>query len=91
MADTADSKSAGIVVAGTGNGSLPEPLKARVKELMDSGVTVVRANRTGSGFVGKSEKMGNLQPQKARILLSLSLTITKTNDPAKIEKVFGTN
>lgn len=84
----------GIVVAGTGNGSLPEPLKARVKELMDNGIPVVRATRTGSGFVGKSEKMGGIgagwmTPQKARILLSLALT--KTNSPVEIEKVFGTN
>lgn len=83
----------GIVIAGTGNGSLPEPLKAKVKALMDKNIPVVRASRTGSGFVGKSEKMGGvgagyLNPQKARILLSLALT--KTNKPAEIEKIFGT-
>lgn len=83
----------GIVVAGTGNGSLPEPLKAKVKELMAKGIPVVRATRTGSGFVGKSEKMGGIgagymNTQKARIMLALALT--KTNKPAEIEKLFGT-
>lgn len=83
----------GIVVAGTGNGSLPEPLKTKVKALMDKGIPVVRASRTGSGFVGKSEKMGGigsgfLNAQKSRIMLSLALT--KTNKPADIEKMFGT-
>lgn len=84
----------GIVVAGTGNGSLPNSLKARVKELMDSGIPVVRSTRTGNGYVGKSTIMGGigagfLNPQKARILLSLSLTTTQ--NVSEIEKIFGTN
>jgi len=66
----------GIVIAGTGNGSIPTSFKNTVKELMEKGVPVVRSTRTGSGYVSAKEEgigAGFLNPQKARILLTLAL------------------
>lgn len=83
----------GLVVAGSGNGSLPNSLKPKVKALMEKGIPVVRSTRTGGGYVGYNENMGGigagfLNPQKARILLSLSLS--KTQKISEIEEIFGT-
>ncbi|WP_347556092.1 asparaginase [Robbsia sp. KACC 23696] len=67
---------AGLVVACVGNGSLPNTWKPRVAELMDSGLPVVRATRTGGGHVtprAEGLPAGRLNPQKARILLRLLL------------------
>ena len=75
----------GIVIAGTGNGSIPTPLKAKVTELMAKGIPVVRSTRTGSGFVTVKEEgigAGYYNPQKARILLSLALA-----EGASMEKI----
>jgi L-asparaginase len=66
----------GIVIAGSGNGSIPAAVKAKVKELVAKGITVVRSTRTGSGFVTTKEEgigAGFFNPQKARILLMLAL------------------
>lgn len=66
----------GIVIAGTGNGSFPTRFKEKVKSLMDQGIPVVRATRTGSGYVSEKEEgigSGYFNPQKSRILLSLAL------------------
>lgn len=75
----------GIVIAGTGNGSVPTALKAKITELMEKGIPVVRSTRTGSGFVtSKPEGIGAgyFNPQKARILLGLALA-----EGASIEKI----
>lgn len=68
--------SKGIVLAGTGNGSMPPAVRQRIQELSDAGFPIVRTTRTGSGFVTKrSEGIagGALNAQKARILLMLAL------------------
>jgi L-asparaginase len=60
------------------------------------GLTVVISTRAGSGrtFKGKSHTANgfliadNLNPQKARILLGLALTVT--SDPTEIERIFLT-
>ncbi len=65
-------------------------------EAVKKGVTVVQSTRAGSGRTFKSTKLeengfliaDNLNPQKARILLSLALSVTK--DPAEIERIFRT-
>jgi len=71
----------GIVVAGTGNGSLSPAARAGAEEARRHGIAVVRASRTGSGTVTPSADdaalgtvaANSLNPQKARILLMLAL------------------
>ncbi len=89
-------KPAGIVSAGTGNGSLYDGYREVLTKASKDGIAVVRASRTGTGFVtreGKDETSGfavsdNLNPQKARILLMLALT--KTKDIKEIQRIFDT-
>lgn len=84
--------SAGFAPGFAGQGDA-DVLKAAVAE---KGVVVVQSTRAGSGrtFRGKRlREMGfliadNLNPQKARLLLSLALT--RTSDPAEIERMFLT-
>lgn len=67
----------GIVIAGTGAGSLSVPMTARVKELTAKGFPIVRSTRVENGYVDvpSDEGIGSgfLNPQKSRILLSLAL------------------
>ncbi len=80
----------GIVVAGSGAGSIHEAQKEVLKELLTKGLKVAVSSRVVAGRVAVSEadkKLGfisaeDLNPQKARVLLMLALT--KTNDPKKI-------
>ncbi|WP_270986195.1 type II asparaginase [Campylobacter upsaliensis] len=84
----------GIVVAGSGAGSIHEAQKEVLKELLDKGLKVAVSSRVVAGRVAVSEadkKLGfisaeDLNPQKARVLLMLALT--KTNDPKKIQEYF---
>jgi L-asparaginase len=87
----------GIVSAGTGAGR-PTPLEdaAFDKVYAEKGVLMCLASRVGSGCVVRSSgltKRGfvaadNLQPWKARILLSLALA--KTSDAGEIQRMFDT-
>ncbi|MES1217937.1 MAG: asparaginase [Bacteroidota bacterium] len=91
---------AGIVIAGTGNGSFDKAILESVKKAVNKGIMVVRSSRVVSGkviaqYVGPFDdsKLGtivsdNLNPQKARILLMLALTLTK--DKNKIQEMFLT-
>lgn len=68
----------GLVVAGTGNGSVHETLKAALMRAQDQGVTVWRSSRCGSGeTVGQADTQlpdsAGLSPVKARIALMLQL------------------
>jgi L-asparaginase len=66
----------GIVIDGSGNGSVNSTVKARLAELERQGFPVVRATRTNSGVVTpKSEGIGAgaYSASKARWLLSLAL------------------
>ncbi|GGJ16246.1 L-asparaginase 2 [Paenibacillus hunanensis] len=84
----------GIVVAGSGNGSLSKLSKAGAIKAVKAGVAVVRSTRTGSGVVTHSDEddqngmisSDSLNPQKARILLMLALTQTK--DAKQIQTFF---
>ncbi len=84
----------GIVVAGSGAGSIHEAQKKVLKELLTKGLKVAVSSRVVAGRVAVSEadkKLGfisaeDLNPQKARILLMLALT--KTNDVKKIQEYF---
>lgn len=68
----------GIVVAGTGNGSLHRGLEAALLRARDQGVAVLRSTRCMQGRVLPTaadvfEDSGGLSPVKARIRLALSL------------------
>ncbi|MEN3859078.1 type II asparaginase [Campylobacter coli] len=84
----------GIVVAGSGAGSIHKNQKDVLKELLKKGLKVVVSSRVVAGRVAVSdsdEKLGfisaeDLNPQKARVLLMLALT--KTSDPKKIQEYF---
>jgi L-asparaginase len=73
----------GIVVAGTGNGSMHATLTQALADAVSHGVAVVRASRVGTGHVMRngaanddaigSVSAGTLNPYKARVLLMLAL------------------
>jgi L-asparaginase len=80
---------AGIVIAGSGNGSLSAVSKAGAKKAIDQGVVIVRSTRVGNGITSPSKfglNSNSLNPQKSRILLMLALTQTK--NPQKIQQYF---
>jgi L-asparaginase type II len=89
----------GIVFAGAGAGNISSFEKEALKKVLslpaDSRPILVRSSRVGNGRVISREdydKMGmipadSLNPQKARILLMLSLTITR--DPEQIKRIFA--
>jgi L-asparaginase len=89
----------GIVHAGPGDGSLARPaVEPALIKARKNGVVVVGASRVGNGVVArngeaKDDELGfvvadTLNPQKARILLSLALT--RTSDPNEIQRIFYT-
>ncbi|WP_350029254.1 MULTISPECIES: asparaginase [unclassified Caballeronia] len=73
----------GIVVAGTGNGSMHAVLTQALADAVKQGVAVVRASRVGSGHVMRNGaanddalgtvSAGTLNPYKARVLLMLAV------------------
>jgi L-asparaginase len=87
----------GIVSAATGSG-LPTPEEGATldKVFKEKGTIICICSRVASGRIGRSPgliKRGfvagdNLQPWKARVLLSLALT--KTKDPDAIQRMFDT-
>jgi L-asparaginase len=86
----------GIVSAGFAPGFSPpgdfEALTAAVAQ----GVVAMQCTRAGSGRTFQNSRLreagiliaDNLNPQKARLLLSLALTVTR--EPGKIEQIFRT-
>ncbi len=80
----------GLVIAGTGGGSLG-PIEDTVTALAAAGTLVVRASRVGEGRVIRDDnwqKPGmvaadNLSAHKAALLLSLALTRTSSPDEAQ--------
>jgi L-asparaginase len=81
----------GIVIAATGRGSIPPLQGQAVSRALAKGVVVVVGSRTGSGSVPvgagtRTIGTGDLNVQKARILLMLALT--QSTDRAAIAKVF---
>ena len=85
----------GLVIAGSGAGSTAE-LRKPLAEIAAKGVVVVRSARVGEGRVIRDDNWqepgmvaaDNLNPQKAAVLLSLALTVTR--DPDAIQKMFDT-
>ena len=84
----------GIVVATAGAGATTRGQSAALSRAFEAGVIVARSSRTGSGRVGSGRPRGgsvsadDLNPQKARILLMLALTVT--DEPAEIQRIFNT-
>ena len=86
----------GIVCAGFAPGFVTPDEAERIKAAQAAGVVVMMSTRAGSGRVPHTTKLreagiipaDNLNPQKARLLLSLALTVT--SDPAEIARVFAT-
>ncbi|MGE8688946.1 MAG: asparaginase [Achromobacter sp.] len=86
----------GIVLAGVGDGNATDLAIDGLLRAATAGVAVVRSSRTGSGFVARDvelddARMGfvaarDLNPQKARILLMLALSITR--DPMALQRIF---
>ena len=89
----------GIVVAGTGNGSLHATLQQALADAAAQGVAIVRASRTGSGHVMRNGaapdsalgfvSAGTLNPYKARVLLMLALAAGET-EAAALQRLFDT-
>lgn len=89
----------GLVVAGTGNGSIHATLQQALAEAAARGIAVVRASRVGSGHVmhngaAKDDALGfvsagTLSPYKARVLLMLALA-AGTSEKAALQRVFDT-
>ena len=89
----------GLVVAGVGNGNLSRAAVEALTEASRGGVVVVRSTRAGSGAVMRNVEVDDdaagfvasdgLNPQKARILLQLSLT--RTRDVGEIQELFYTH
>ncbi len=88
----------GIVLAGVGNGNMNKPMVDAAAEAVKKGVVVVRSSRVATGTVGRNvelddDKLGfiasdELNPQKARILLSLALL--KKPTPAALQAMYRT-
>ena len=86
----------GIVSAGFAPGFTAPGEAAALKDAVKAGIVVVQSTRAGSGRTFRSKSLrdagfliaDNLNPQKARILLALALSVT--NDPDEINRIFRT-
>ena len=85
----------GLVYAGSGMGSIHCGAEAALLKAVQRGAAVVRSTRVSEGRVLAANPKwdeagfisgGNLNPQKARILLQLALTCT--HEPRKIQEFF---
>src|SRR5205085_11540648 len=83
----------GIVIAGVGRGGASSDESEAIGKAVKAGVVVVVTTRTGSGRVGgggeRTMGAGDLNAQKARVLLMLALT--RTSDAKEIRKIFEEN
>jgi L-asparaginase len=86
----------GIIAAGFAPGYCPPGDIEALTEAAAQGIVVVQSTRAGSGRTFRGTKLrqagfliaDNLNPQKARILLALALTVTA--DPDEITRMFQT-
>jgi len=86
----------GIVIAGVGNGNMNKVSLDAAARVAKKGVVVVRSSRVPTGSVGRNVEVNDdelnliasdeLNPQKARILLSLALLKSRT--PQEIQRLF---
>lgn len=92
-------KVAGIVYAGTGAGTIHRAVLPALEAARAAGMAVVRASRTGAGRVAPGGALDDaglgfvaadtLNPQKARTLLRLGLTLT--TDRAALQALFDSH
>ena len=88
----------GIVIAGVGNGNMNKASLDAAANAAKKGVIVVRSSRVATGAVGRNVEVNDdelgfiasdeLNPQKARLLLSLALL--KQRSKADIQNLFTT-
>ena len=86
----------GIISAGFAPGMGTPAETEALREAVAAGIIVVQSTRAGSGRVFPGTRLrefgflvaDNLLPQKARLLLALALT--RTSDPAEVQKLFQT-
>jgi L-asparaginase len=88
----------GIVIAGVGNGNMNKASLEAAARVAKKGVVVVRSSRVITGTVGRNVEVNDdqlgfvasdeLNPQKARILLSLALL--KPRSTQEIQNLFYT-
>lgn len=88
----------GIVIAGVGNGNMNKASVEAAAQAAKKGIVIVRSSRVPTGLVGRNvelddDKLGfvasnELNPQKARILLSLALL--EQRSLADIQRLFET-
>ncbi|MCP3140553.1 type II asparaginase [Pyxidicoccus xibeiensis] len=86
----------GLVIAGVGNGNMSQQALEVLARAVKQGVAVVRSTRLMSGLVLRNSEVdddklgfvasGELNPAKSRVLLQLALTRTK--DPAQLQRYF---
>jgi len=89
----------GIVIAGVGNGNMNKSSVTAAANAVKKGVVVVRSSRVPTGMVGRNvelddDKLGfiasdELNPQKARILLTLAL-LNAQRSPQDLQALFST-
>ena len=88
----------GVVIAGVGNGNMNKASVTAAANAAKKGVVVVRSSRVVTGSVGRNVELNDdelgfiasdeLNPQKARILLTLALLKKRT--PQQIQQLFYT-
>lgn len=86
----------GIVIAGVGNGNMNKSSVDAAARAVKKGVVVVRSSRVATGMVDRNVEVNDdengfiasdeLNPQKARILLSLALL--NNHQPAALQELF---
>ena len=92
----AENGAKGIVIAGVGNGNMNKASLEAAARAAKKGVVVVRSSRVATGSVGRNVEVNDdelnliasdeLNPQKARILLSLALL--KPHSPQELQELF---
>ncbi len=85
----------GVVVAGVGEGNVPDPVRQELVRMRQDGLPVIRSSRTDEGLVDREPEddtngfvaARTLNPQKSRILLQLLLAAGET-DAGRIQAEF---
>ena len=88
----------GIVIAGVGNGNMNKASLDAAAAAAKKGVVIVRSSRVATGSVGRNVEVNDdqlgfvasdeLNPQKARLLLSLALLKQRSN--SELQNLFST-
>ena len=87
----------GIVIAGVGDGNMPQAVLDVLARAVKSGTVVVRSTRLERGIVLRNNEVdddklgfvasGELNPAKSRVLLMLALQ--NTASPAEVQRIFN--